>query len=286
MKLKTIVILVILHTLGCLLVTVYGCSCVEGSFERSETEAIQSDFCWASDVYVATVLEATCNCLPDPSDNGELYCQTFSGGGPGSSDANVETVARATCDQNFYTDGLRACSELQRYDEQQFSNLIRPGITVTATGTMLPPLVNVTGSLSCLFYACPFNNNSSSDVDFIEFQPCSYTVTVDQIFKDSANDSAVGNTLTVTGPDVLTSCGSFGRVVELGEQYVVGIGGACNPISEWTPLDDYSDRGIELLEQLGNSYPDDPSICAGPKLSVFHFSLPLLLTLIPLLLYF
>ena len=128
---KRIVILVILHTLSCLVVTVYGCSCVEGSFERSETQAILSDFCWANtvDVYVATVLEATCNCLPDPSADGDLYCQSFSMEVPGSdSDVSVETVARATCEFEFFNvDGVRACSELQQHDEQQFSNLVRPG---------------------------------------------------------------------------------------------------------------------------------------------------------------
>ena len=88
----------------------------------------------------------------------------------------------------------------------------------------------------------------------------------------------------MTGPDVLTSCGAYGRVLELGEQYVVGIGGACNPISQWTPLSDYSSREIEFLEQLSEDYANDPSVCAGHKLSLFHFSLPLLLALVPLLL--
>ena len=126
---KTIVILVILHTLSCLLVTVYGCSCVEGSFDRSRTKALRSDFCWSADVYVGTVLGATCNCLPDPSDDGELYCQTFSSAGQGSSNVDVETVARATCSDpnSFFTDSLRACSELQRHDDRQFSNLVSPG---------------------------------------------------------------------------------------------------------------------------------------------------------------
>ena len=86
------------------------------------------------------------------------------------------------------------------------------------------------------------------------------------------------------GPDVLTSCGAYGRVVELGRQYVVGIGGACNPISEWTALSAYSSREVEFLEQLSERYADDPTFCAGPKLSLFHFSLPLLLALIPVLL--
>ena len=47
----------------------------------------------------------------------------------------------------------------------------------------------------------------------------------------------VGDTLGVSGPDVLTSCGEAGRLLELQEQYVVGIGGPCNPaFTEWTAL--------------------------------------------------
>ena len=54
----------------------------------------------------------------------------------------------------------------------------------------------------------------------------------------------------VTGPDVLTSCGQYGRVLQLNTAYVAGIGQACSPISEWGELSDYSEGEIELLRRL------------------------------------
>ena len=119
----------ILPVLSLLLPAAYGCSCVPGSFDRSETAAILDDFCWSftTDVYVATVLEATCNCVPGLASDADadLYCQSFSFGGSGSSVVSVETVSRAVCE--IFDVGLRTCSELQQYDEEQFSNLVRPG---------------------------------------------------------------------------------------------------------------------------------------------------------------
>jgi hypothetical protein len=52
------------------------------------------------------------------------------------------------------------------------------------------------------------------------------------------------------GPDVLTSCGAYGRVLQFNTVYVAGIGQACSPISEWTQLSDYTEGEIELLRRL------------------------------------
>ena len=73
----------------------------------------------------------------------------------------------------------------------------------------------------------------------------------------------------VFGPDVLTSCGYEGRVLSLNTQYVVGIGGPCHPINEWTALDDYTERDIALLTFLSENYneTDPSSVCAGSRLS-------------------
>lgn len=69
--------------------------------------------------------------------------------------------------------------------------------------------------------------------------------------------------MTTSGPDVLTSCGDYGRILTLGVEYVVGIGGACNPIGEWTPLESYSDTDVALLEELQQECIEDPSTCNG-----------------------
>ena len=64
-----------------------------------------------------------------------------------------------------------------------------------------------------------------------------------------------GQTLVVPGPDVLTTCGAPGRVLQLQEEYVVGIGGFCSPIGEWSTVASYSSSELVLLTQLASGCP-------------------------------
>ncbi len=52
------------------------------------------------------------------------------------------------------------------------------------------------------------------------------------------------------GPDVLTSCGNPSRRLSIGESYLVGVGGFCSPISEWTTLESYSESELDFLREL------------------------------------
>ena len=61
-----------------------------------------------------------------------------------------------------------------------------------------------------------------------------------------------GETLVVVGPDVLTTCGYPGWLLRLQEEYVVGIGGVCNPINEWSTVGSYSSSELDLLTQLAS----------------------------------
>ena len=61
-----------------------------------------------------------------------------------------------------------------------------------------------------------------------------------------------GETLVVVGPDVLTTCGAPGILLRLQEEYVVGIGGVCNPIAEWSTVSSYSSSELNLLTQLAS----------------------------------
>ena len=63
----------------------------------------------------------------------------------------------------------------------------------------------------------------------------------------------------VTGPDVQTSCGAYGRVLQIGTVYVVGIGSVCGPISDWMMLSQYTPANIQLLRRLR----DGDVECAG-----------------------
>ena len=64
-----------------------------------------------------------------------------------------------------------------------------------------------------------------------------------------------GETLVLPGPDVVTSCGEPGRVLQLQEEYVVGIGGFCSPIGEWSTVASYSSSELVLLTQLTSGCP-------------------------------
>ena len=93
----------------------------------------------------------------------------------------------------------------------------------------------------------------------------------------------VGENLTVFGPDVLTSCGQYGRVLEL-SKHVVGVGGPCNPISAWTEVEDYTERDLQQLNDLAESFAINPEMaCTGCVMActgcVMVSSLPLLLLL-------
>ena len=56
----------------------------------------------------------------------------------------------------------------------------------------------------------------------------------------------------MAGPDVLTTCGWYGRPValDISVEYLVGIGGACNPIGQWSEANSYSANELELLRSL------------------------------------
>ena len=56
----------------------------------------------------------------------------------------------------------------------------------------------------------------------------------------------------MSGPDVLTSCGQYGRVLTVGESYIAGIGGACYPISPWDNSSRFSTDDFRLLVELRN----------------------------------
>ena len=69
------------------------------------------------------------------------------------------------------------------------------------------------------------------------------------------------STVTVFGPDVLTSCGSPDRRLSINETYVMGVGGSCNPIPEWPTLESFSMEEVCLLRELR---ADESRMCAEP----------------------
>ena len=64
----------------------------------------------------------------------------------------------------------------------------------------------------------------------------------------------VGQTLMVPGPDVLTTCGQYLRVLNINQQYVVGVGGPCSDISAWSTLSSYSSNELQQLRSLAQQF--------------------------------
>ena len=74
------------------------------------------------------------------------------------------------------------------------------------------------------------------------------------------------------GPDVLTSCGDSRALLRLNEQYVVGVGGGCQEISEWSNLDSYTASELQQLRDYARSFEAGRLACGSfgllPSLSL------------------
>ena len=67
----------------------------------------------------------------------------------------------------------------------------------------------------------------------------------------------------VPGPDVLTTCGQYFRVLSINQQYVVGVGGPCSDISEWSTLTSYSPNELQQLRSLVQQFETGSLDCDG-----------------------
>ena len=67
----------------------------------------------------------------------------------------------------------------------------------------------------------------------------------------------------VPGPDVLTTCGQYFRVLSINQQYVVGVGGPCSRISEWSTLTSYSPNELQQLRSLVQQFEAGSLDCDG-----------------------
>ena len=74
------------------------------------------------------------------------------------------------------------------------------------------------------------------------------------------------------GPDVLTSCGNSGALLRINRQYVVGVGGGCSAISDWSSLESYSSSELQHLRDLSRIFEEGGLYCGAfgllPSLSL------------------
>ena len=76
-----------------------------------------------------------------------------------------------------------------------------------------------------------------------------------------------------SGPDVLTSCGNSRTLLRLNQQYVVGVGGACQRIRyDWNSLDFYSASELQQLRDYAQMFEGGMLDCGAfgllPSLSL------------------
>ena len=79
--------------------------------------------------------------------------------------------------------------------------------------------------------------------------------------------------MDVSGPDVLTTCGREGFLLQIGTEYLVGIGGACSPISSWSNASSYSSQELDFLRQFSAGAL---SLLPSLVFSILAFSLAML----------
>ena len=81
--------------------------------------------------------------------------------------------------------------------------------------------------------------------------------------------------MSAVGPDVLSPCVNPNRILKTGREYIVGIGGVCSPISEWSMIDVYNPDDLTLLQQAST----DPTLCAGASV-VALYSITVLIVIV------
>ena len=70
--------------------------------------------------------------------------------------------------------------------------------------------------------------------------------------------------MMVPGPDALTTCGNPSVLLRISEQYVIGVGSICEPISEWSTLGSYSSSELQQLRELAQDFQEGTLQCNGP----------------------
>ena len=50
-----------------------------------------------------------------------------------------------------------------------------------------------------------------------------------------------------------TSCGNPNAVLAFGQEYIMGIGGACEPINNWSPVSGYTPEDMEFIRRAAGN---------------------------------
>ena len=100
---------------------VWSCSCPPDSWFLTSQQSIRNDFCYMynTNVYIGTVVEASCNCVQDSNDtDARVYCQSYSVESQLNSVVSAETIGQGISDcsfivdRDFYYSPVKDCSDL------------------------------------------------------------------------------------------------------------------------------------------------------------------------------
>jgi hypothetical protein len=221
------------------------CSCFDIS---SRYEALRDGVCEGY-AYTGVVLGATCTCFEGTTtENYKTFdCREYSY----SESDNIysaEIVRRV--ELRVYTNQLiKTCEKAE--------DTLARGVTFQYTGVE-PDVMTENDTVPLI---CPFNDENTDCLQdgFV----CVYRVRVTEVF---AGNFSVGDVITSAGPDTGTSCSpEVGRILQLRAEYLVGVGGPCTPLNDWSLLSSYSDNDLETLRDLAETR--DPEKCGSPPLS-------------------
>lgn len=77
----------------------------------------------------------------------------------------------------------------------------------------------------------------------------------------------MGDEVTSSGPDTLTSCSTdYGGILQLNAEYLVGVGSPCSSaFNPWELLSAYTERDLDYLRKLAHQQGDQTDKCSSKK---------------------
>ncbi|XP_019864296.1 PREDICTED: uncharacterized protein LOC105316583 isoform X2 [Amphimedon queenslandica] len=215
------------------------------SYTSSRTKTICEYYSSESSIYKARITASQCKCgLGSPT---LFSCIDFRQNSSGSLVVTVQRLFDCSGSNGIY---YKDCNSI--INNLGISNASIINSTVTPE------------TVSCV-------NISYSPEDYgcaVTHDPCYYTAVVEEVYKGSIQVGALFNT---SGPHSITCVSSGQCVLNVGESYIVGIGGACYAISPWSSYNTYTSDDIELLEGLrdgGTTACNSQAIIIGVSVSL------------------
>ncbi|XP_011409850.1 PREDICTED: uncharacterized protein LOC100637196 isoform X2 [Amphimedon queenslandica] len=225
---KTLVIFLLIISCSCLPLAI-GCSCHPDYLTKPRSEVICFAYSNEASIYKIKIVASQCKCLLGQSQR--FSCIDF------RLNSSQNVVGRVR--------GLFECQGGGMPHLELFYSSCQSVINKAGGRSM--SITNDTTNVENI--ACNSTNQYGIEKDGCEvsYHPCYYSGIIEAVYKGNLQ---VGVSVNVSGPDVTTTCGQYGRVLTVGESYIAGIGGPCFTIDPWSTYNSYTSDDIQLLEGL------------------------------------